>query len=252
MLRLAALLILLLCSAIPAQAAVHTTTPKPKPKQLPPGPEMAELKTLMCERGKLVIDNLMDQASMDNDWRGFQPGAWTCEPGQGVKVTAVPGEHSPYRIRKFDLTDCVLQVSFMFDGVDEVGFGFDNDQGQHLMGCHLRPDGIDISRCPIIGKDRKDDAIDHASAKLERGVWHTLVWEIHGTEMLACVDELALVYGKVDGIDCYKTYSAFFTGAVPGKFIHVGRFRAWQGTVLRPEWEAKKRAQVLEYKTTRH
>jgi hypothetical protein len=229
-------------------AASHPATPPPAP----PGPEAAEIKTLMCERGKLVIDNPMDRASLDNDWRGFQPGAWTCEAGQGVKVTAVPGQHSPYRIRKFDLTDCVLQVSFQFDGVDEVGFGFDDDHGQHLMGCHLRPDGIDISRCPIIGKDRKDDAIDHANAKLERGVWHTLVWEIRGTEMLACVDQQALVYGKVDGIDCYKTYTAFFTGAVPGKYIHVGRFRAWQVMAFKPDWEASKRAQVLAYKAGRH
>jgi hypothetical protein len=236
----------LLCCLTVAEAATHAPPPPP------PGPEAAEVRTLMCQRGKLVIDNLMDQASMDNDWRGFQPGAWTCEAGQGVKVTAVPGDHSPYRIRKFDLTDCVLQVSFQFDGVDEVGFGFDDDHGQHLMGCRLHPDSIDISRCPIIGKDRKDDAIDHCRATLARGVWHTLVWEIRGTEMLACVDQQPLVYGMVDGIDCYKTYTAFFTAAVPGKFIHIGRFRAWQAPTFMPDWESKMRAKVLAYKLSRH
>ena len=224
----------------------RVSPPKPPVPQAPPGPETAELATLMCERGQLMIDNRMDQAAMDNDWQGFQPGLWTCEAGQGVKVTAVPGEHPPYRIRKFDLTDCVLQVSFKFDGVDEVGFGFDNDQGQHLMGCHLRPDSISLNRCPIIGKDRNDDDIAHATVKLERGVWHTLVWEIHGTEMLARVDDLPPVYGQVDGIDCYKTYTAFFTGAVPGKFIHVGRFRAWQAANQKSDWATRGRAKMLE------
>ena len=253
MVRLAASVVLLLGLLLPVVHAATASTRKPAPA--PPkvdAPLEAELKTLLCERGRLMIDNRMDQAAMDNDWQGFQPGAWTCVPGQGVRVTSVPGQHPPYRIRKCDMTDLVLQVSFRFEGVDELGFGFDDDHGQHLMGCHLSPDRIDISRCPIIGKDRKDDAIDHANAKLERGVWHTLVWEIHGTEMLACVDEQALVYGKVDGIDCYKTYTAFSTGAVPGKSISVGRFRVWQAPALRPEWEAKKRAQVLEYQKTRH
>ncbi len=241
------LLLCLCCLPLPAFAAVPKKAPPP-----PPGPETMEVKTLMLERGRLVIDNPMNQKSMDDDWRGFQPGKWQCEEGQGVKVTAVPGDHGPYRIRHFDLTDFVLQVSFMFDGVDELSFGFDNDGGQHMMGCHLSPDGISINRTPLIGKDRKDDAMDHATCKLERGVWHTLVWECKGQEMLACVDQKWVVYGNADGIDCYKTYTAFSTGSVPGKFIHVANYRAWQAAGFSPEWESKRRARVVEYKSKKH
>jgi hypothetical protein len=187
---------------------------------------------------------------MDNIWRGFQPGEWKLED-HAVRVTAKPGEHSPYRIRHFDQTDVVLQVSFRLDGVDHLGFGFDDDRGQHLMSCNLHPNSLDIHRSGIIGKDRKDDNIDQARMKLAPGTWPTLVWEIHGTEMLACVDENWLAYGQVDGIDCYKTYLAFFTSANPGQWAWVAHVKVWQAT-LKPDWATKMRARVQAYAKKPH
>lgn len=223
-------------------AAVPVTAPEPT------SPPIGLLATLMCERGDLVFDDPMSEESMARDWGGFMPGRWVFE-NQAVRVTSEPGEHGPYRLRKLGLTDLVIQLDFRMDGVTTMGFGMDDERGRHLLACHLSPHSVSLQRRESVTDDRRDHQVDRANVKLAANAWHTLVWEIHGTEMLASIDQKTVLYGEAEGIDIAKGQLAIFTTAAQGNWAWIAHVQAWQAT-LAPGWEAKK-VQVLAYRKKR-
>ena len=77
---------LLLC------AAALTAANAPAPAK-PAGPPNAELKTLMCDRGKLLFEEDFSTDSLAKNWGGFIAGTWT--PGDNlVQVTPIAGAKS--------------------------------------------------------------------------------------------------------------------------------------------------------------
>ena len=242
MLRLpSALTMIAICCLPPLPAAVAATVLE----QVPP---TGLLATLMCERGELVFDDPMSEASMAADWGGFMPGRWVFEP-QAVRVSSEPGGHGPYRMRKLDLTDLVIQLDFRMDGATTMGFGMDDERGRHLLACHLSPSAVSLQRRESVAEDRKDHQVDRANVKLAAKTWHTLVWEIHGTEMLATIDQATVLYGDAPGVDITKGSLTIFTTAAQDNWAWIAHVQAWKAT-LSPEWEAKK-LKVLAYQRKR-
>ncbi len=237
------LIVAVIVSGVPALAAAV-----PAPVQEQASPPTGMLATLMCQRGDLAFDDPMSEASLASDWGGFAPGRWVFEP-QAVRVSSQPGEHGPYRLRKLDLTDLVIQLDFRMDGPTTMGFGMDDDRGRHLLACRLSPSAVSLQRRESVENDRQDHQVDRATVKLAAKTWHTLVWEIHGTEMLASIDQQTVLYGDAEGIAIPKAKLTIFTTAAQDNWAWIAHVQAWQAT-LSPDWEAKK-SQVVAYKKKR-
>ncbi len=235
--------VLMLC------AAALTAANAPAPAKAA-GPPSAELKTLMCDRGKVLFDEEFSTESLAKNWGGFIAGTWT--PGDSlVQVTGIAGAHHPQRGHHLELTDAIIQVAIKLDGATWAGVGLDSDKAGHVVRFNLHGDSVDLQRWTGIGKDPKDDRIDGMNAKLGDGQWHALLWEIHGTEMIASIDEQQVMYGSADGIDIAKSSVSLFASETPGKSVSFAHLKVWESTP-KADWEKKRKAQILAYKAKRH
>ncbi len=206
-------------------------------------------KTLMCERGKLVFDEDFTGAdALAKNWGDPNAMGFTFE-NHAMKVTALPNVHPPMRFHRLEITDAVVQADLKLDGADWLSLGWDSKQAPppgHMERFSLRADGWNLHREGGLGKDRKNDTIGKRSEKIEPGTWHTLVWEIHGTERLLALDENQIIYGEADGIDIPKSSLWFETSSNPGKFAWFAHLKVWQATA-KADWETKGKPKVLDY-----
>jgi hypothetical protein len=211
-------------------------------------PPQGEIKTLMCDRGKLLFEDDFPADTLGKNWGDAKSEGFAFE-GSAMRVTALPGVHPPMRFHGLAADDVIVQVDLKLDGVDWLSLGWDSKQAPspgHMERFSLRAESWEDHREGKLGTDRSKDTIDKMNTKIEIGVWHTLVWEIHGTERLASLDKTKVLYGQADGIDIPKSSLWLETSSNPGKYAWFAHLKVWQAT-LKPDWEKKGKAQVLEY-----
>jgi hypothetical protein len=100
-----------------------------------------DAKTLMTERGKLVLKENFDQPP-DKEWRISAP-QW--ETVEGIlKATHQPPiqtNHGPVMERRVTLGNAIVQVSFKLEGKAQAVVHFNKKDG-HLCRAVIRPEGF--------------------------------------------------------------------------------------------------------------
>ncbi len=135
-----------------------------------------------------------------------------------------------------------------FETADTIFFGLDDKE--HVARWFLTPDDFKLVKMSGIGPTTKGVDIDEMHPKLERNRWYTVVWEVHGDETLAHIDEQFIAYGTADGLDAPKGNIQLMTLGDHkwGWFAHL---KIWEGAA-KADWEKKKKPQLLEYLKKRH
>ncbi len=226
---------------IPSSWAATVPSAKAPASDQPP---TAVLKTLMCERGKLLFSDDFTAASFAKNWfANF--GTWECRD-DAVRVSGPSGEHHPLKGHHLAVQDAIVQVDVKFDGTDWLGVGWDNDPRGHLIRCNLNPGKWDISRWFTLFPGSKDNTLDSHPADFVPARWYTLVWEIRGTESLASIDERLICYGQMEGVDLSKSTLTLFSNNGAGHVAWFAHLKVWEVTGFMPDWEKRTRARVQE------
>lgn len=222
--RLAVLLLPLLCA--------NTLTADP------PVP----LKTLMTERGKLLLADDFKKP-LGSDWFG-KKGKWEIVDG-ALRGTERPEDmHGAVRRHTLAQHSLVIQYDFKLDGARQTTLSINGEKG-HVCRVLIRPTGFTVQK----DKDKKDTsskpvALDTCQTAIKPDEWHTLLVEIHGEEMLACLDGKQVAFGSHKGIDVKKTN---FGLTVAGESVSFRNLRVWEGQA-NPSWKTTK-AKLLAQKT---
>ncbi len=75
------------------------------------------------------------------------------------------------------------------------------DGKAHVSNLSLQPDSFKIAKVTGIGPTTRHTEVDSAKSKLADDAWHTVVWEIQGDEMVACIDDRDRVPAKAEADD---------------------------------------------------
>jgi len=239
-------ILLTLCWSIACQSGWAAAAAAAAPST--DAPPTAELKTLMCDRGKLLFSDDFSAATMAKNWGDGNVNGFSFE-NQAMKVTAIPNEHPPMRFHSVDTTDMIVQVDLKLDGVDWISLGWDSKQAPspgHMERFSFRPGSWEIQRYDGVGKDKSHNTVDKMNTKIEAGHWYTLVYELHGTERLASIDQNQILYGDSDGLDIPKSSLWLEISSNPGKYAWFAHLKIWQATV-KADWDKKGKLMVLDY-----
>src|SRR5262249_40197753 len=96
-----------------------------------------------------------------------------------------------------------------------------------------------------VGGGDRMEVLDTLPLKLEPGIWHTLLLEIQGNEVVASIDGKDVVFGAGERIDVDKTSVQFRVGGESAAFKDL---RVWE-TTPSDTWEVTK-AKLLEARKT--
>lgn len=216
----------LLLLAAPAQDA--------RGKKAPPEP-----KTWMCRKGELLWHETFPGDVLSKDWRKGQ-GNWSVEDGalRGAEVPA--DKHHAYASRKVGSPDAILQFTFKLDGAGWLGGFFDGKE--HVAALSLNADGFRLRRMTGIGPTTTSKEVDAAKIKLNDGAWHTVVWEIHGDEMVAVVDDTAMALARCEGLSTARLHLELNTAGGPSALFKD--VKVWKAE--RDETWPRKRAVLLQ------
>ena len=132
-------------------------------------PPQGEIKTLMCDRGKLLFEDDFPADTLGKNWGDAKSEGFAFE-GSAMRVTALPGVHPPMRFHGLAADDVIVQVDLKLDGVDWLSLGWDSKQAPspgHMERFSLRAESWEDHREGKLGTDRSKDTIDKMSTKIE-------------------------------------------------------------------------------------
>ncbi len=188
-------------------------------------------KTLLTERGKLLLTDDLDQP-LDKDWKPNR-GTWAIVEGVLRGVERKEDNHAAVLRRVLQGHDFVYQFSFKFDGASRIGLNVDDPKG-HCCLVAMTPEGFTVIRATHADdKNDKRVLLDTNQAPIKPGVWHTLVFEVQGKSVLASVDGSAVAFGEHAAIDVDKGSFAISVSGTSASFQNV---RIWEATPNK-DWE---------------
>ncbi len=207
---------------------------KPDPKKKAP----PEPKVWMCKKGDLLWEEKWEGTELPKDWYKGK-GNWVVESGQ-LKGAELPADaHHAYTSRKVTEANAIIQFSFKLDGAKWMGGFFDGKE--HVSALSLNGDSFSIKKMSGIGPTSKSTEIDSTKAKLNDGAWHTVVWEIYGTEMVATIDDQQMVLAKADDLSSDRNHLELNTGG--GQWALFKDVKIWKAE-LDDKWP-QKRATII-------
>lgn len=208
----------------------------------------AEPKTLMTERGKLLLSEDFAQpvkafegakpADWQSGWR-LKPGRWEFTDG-GLKGTELKADkHGAVARYKAPFKDVVIQYDVRLDGCRTTTLSI-NDAKGHVCRVLLTPTGLTAQK-----DDHDHEGPDKAvkfgtvATPLPAGQWKTVVLELKGEEMVAHIDGRA-----VAGADpLLGGEKANFGFTVTGESASFRNLRVWEARP-NPGW-SKAKAQLV-------
>lgn len=195
--------------------------------------------TLMSERGKLLFSDKFDQP-LGNEWKTAK-GKWEVVEGaiRGAELKA--DMHGAVTRHTMPFQNAVIQYSFKLEGTKQTTLSI-NDSTGHLCRVLINETGFTVQ------KDDHDHTgpdvravLDTNKTPIKAGVWHTVVMEMVGTEMLARIDGKEVAFGAHDVIAGSK---ANFGLTVAGESASFKDFRVWEA-LPNKTWAASK-AELLK------
>jgi len=194
----------------------------------------AEAETLMCERGKLLLNDDFDKP-LGERWR-VPKGKWEIVDAalQGSELES--DNHGAVIRANMPMHNAVIQYAFKLEGAKATTFSINDAKGHNsrviinARGFTVRKDDHDHA-----GPDQPA-ALQAIKTPVAAGEWHVLVIEVNGREFLARLDGDKVAYGSHDAIDVAKTNIGLTVGGQSVSFKNLGIWEAAQ----KPDWPATK------------
>ena len=194
-------------------------------------PGASPAPTSMTGRGKLLFEDALD-APPGKNW-AVAKGEWKAADGALIGAEKESDHHGAVMRHALPMRDVVIQYSFKLDGAKGISLSL-NKTKEHLCRVAINEAGFQV---------RKDDA-DHdgpdkavllqaVRTPIRPGVWHTLVVELKGDEMLASLDGQQVGYGRHDALDAEKANLGLTVAGASAAFKDL---RVWEATP-NPSWE---------------
>jgi hypothetical protein len=177
----------LLAAALTPAQPVNPTIAGPAPPQ-----------TYMVERGKgMVADEFKQKPA--SPWK-VGKGRWEIIDGRLRGSELKADMHGATLRRDVSFKNAVIQYSFRLDGARQTSLSINGTKG-HLCRVVITPNGFTVQKDSTDhGATNKAEVLERKAVAIKPGVWHTLVVELNGKEMLACLDGEHVAYGSHDAI----------------------------------------------------
>lgn len=189
-------------------------------------------KTLMTERGKLLLSEDFSKP-LGKDWKQNK-GKWELSEG-GIKGSELKADMHGAVIRhdvKFD--SAVIQVSFKLEGAKQFTISVNAEKG-HLCRALVNTAGFTVKKDSLDhNKTDKPAILQRIETPISPAVWHTIVFEIKGKEILASLNDKHVAFGSHPGLDRKKGNIGL---TVAGESVLFKNLRVWEG-LPNPGWEA--------------
>lgn len=184
----------------------------------------ADLKPLLNQPGKLVVDEKFAGGVLPGSWGGVQ-GDWQVRDGAVVGKEKASDEHPAVLFLNQPHRDAIVRFSFKLDGAKNFSLSLNHPKG-HLFRVAVAEDGLTLTK----DKDKKDPKskavqLGRASGKFEAGKWHTLLLETKGGKVSVQADNGAKVEGTHPEFDVDKTGYRF---VMRGESLRVAEVKVWQ------------------------
>ena len=184
----------------------------------------ADLKPLLNQPGKLVVDEKFAGDALPGSWGGVQ-GDWQVRDGAVVGKEKTSDAHPAVLFLNQPHRDAIVRFSFKLDGAKGFNLSFNQLKG-HLFRVTVAADGLALSK----DKDKQDPKskvvqLGKAAGKFEAGKWHTLLLETKGGKVSVQADNGAKVEGSHPELDVDKTGYRFI---VRGESLRLSDVKVWQ------------------------
>ncbi len=189
--------------------------------------------TLMLMAGKLLVSEDLNQP-FGKEWFG-KPGKWDVLDGVTRGAERTEDMHGAVRRRNVQFDRAIVQFQFRLEGAKMTTLSMNAEKG-HVCRVKINADGFSVVRDADKVKKDKPVILDEVKVKIEPKVWHTMVVEMAGKDMLAKLDGKAIAFGSHDGLTTTK-HSVGFT--VQGEAVSFKNLRVYEGTLMK-SWEDTK------------
>jgi hypothetical protein len=209
-------------------------------------------RPLLTKPGKLLFSEDLREVPHVRDKRNktgrgaWQSGLGRWEIKDGVLVGAEKAEdkHGAMLTKPgLPFHNAAVQVAFRVDGAKAFTLDANSFKMGRIIAVSITSTSLKLQRS-VGGGDRME-VLDTVPLKLDRGIWHTLLLEIQGNEVVAGIDGKDVVFGAGERIDVDKTSVQFRVGGESAAFKNL---RVWE-TTPSDTWEATK-AKLLEARRT--
>ncbi len=195
--------------------------------------------TLMLQPGKLLVGEDLNQP-FGKEWFG-KPGKWEVIDGVTRGSERSEDMHGAVRRRNVRFEHAIVQFQLRLEGAKLTTLSMNAEKG-HVCRVKISTDGFSVVRDADKAKNEKPIVLDKRDIKIEPKVWHTLVVEMSGKDMLARLDGKEIAFGTHDGLLAPKASVGF---TVQGESVSFKNLRVYEGTPLK-SWDqtrAKLRAE---------
>jgi hypothetical protein len=151
--------------------------------------------------------------------------------------------HGAVRRRTVKFDHAIVSFQFRFDGAKAMTLSMNAEKG-HVCRVRVSSEGFSVNRDKDKVKNEKPVVLDKRDVKIEPKVWHTLVVEMSGKDMLARLDGKEIAFGAHEGLLTTK-HSVGFT--VQGESVSFKNLRVYEGTPLKG-WEETRAKLAAERK----
>lgn len=191
--------------------------------------------TVMTKPGKLLFRDDLNAQPDKKAWR-YGPGSWTIADGALKGVEKAEDKHGAVLRRPQKFRDAIIHYDFKLDGAKGTTLSI-NDAKEHVCRVLLRS-GAMVVRKDDHDHDGPDKAVEFETKQvpLKAGEWHTLVVELHGSEMLATLDGKYTAFGGHELLNCEKANFGF---TVAGDGVLFRNVQVWEA-LPNSDWPAKK------------
>ena len=191
-----------------------------------------EPKVWMCKKGELLWEQTFS-GEFPKEWHKGK-GDWQIS-GDALKGAEVAADkHNTYMSREITTPNVIVQFTFKLQGCPWMGASVDGKE--HVSNLSLQPDSFKIAKVTGIGPTTKHTEVDNSKSKLNDDAWHTVVWEIYGDEMLACIDDKEMVLAKAEGLSMDRNHVELNNGGQWAWFKDIKVWKAEQDD----KWPAKR------------
>jgi hypothetical protein len=183
----------------------------------------ADMKPLMCKRGKLLFSDDFSEGPVSKNWR-VAKGQWDIADGalKGVELKA--DNHAAAVRHTMDFHDGIFQFSFKLDGAKMTAFML-NMKGGHVCRVMINPSGFVLNKDGNPAKQEKAVALAKVTTPLSAGQWYTMLVEVQGSQMLARIDDGHVGFGEHDGINVDKNDFGMHVAGDSASFRNI---RVWE------------------------
>jgi hypothetical protein len=197
--------------------------------------------TLMTTRGDTVLSD--DLGKLSSDWKASK-GAWQIVDGvlQGTELEK--DKHPAVYRHALNFQDAVIQFDFKLEGAKMISFSI-NDAKGHVARVVVDAKGFQ-ARKDDHDHEGPDKAVmfNRVNTPITASTWHTMMLEIHGTEMLARLvtddatplEKMPVSFGQHEMIGVAKTNIGFTLAGASASFRNLQVFGALENTT----WAATK------------